>query len=179
MEEWRDIPGYEGRFQISNQGRVKSLERKVRNRSGFWTVPEKIIKYQVNSKGYQVVSLGNSPNKKTFKVHRLVAAQFVKNPLNLDQINHLDANKENNFSTNLEWCSTRENCSHRHFNNILTSRFTGVSMTNSGKWNAKAYLNKKRVHLGNFDTQEEARDAYIKALANQGITNKYIDSWQR
>lgn len=178
-EEWRDIPGYEGSYQVSTHGRVKSLERRVKNRYSFWTVPEKIIKHQLNHKGYPIVSFRNKPNKKTLSIHRLVAIEFVDNPQKLPEVNHKDTNKENNNSTNLEWCTTRENSSHRHFHKNVTSRFTGVSKLSSGKWNAKAYLDKKRKHLGNFDTEEEARNAYIKALSDHGINNRYTESWQK
>jgi NUMOD4 motif/HNH endonuclease/AP2 domain len=177
MEEWRDIPGYEGVFQVSTHGRVKSLERRVKNRYSFWTVPEKIIKHQLNYKGYPVVSFGNGKKKKTFSVHRLVATAFVINESGLTQVNHIDADKQNNYFENLEWCSTRENCTHRHFNKKVTSKYVGVSLTNSGKWNAKIYLVDKRVSLGNFETEEEARDAYQSALSEHGIQNKY--AWQR
>ena len=101
MEEiWKDKKNYEGRYQVSNCGRVKSLNY---HRMGF----EKILKTKVDKDGYLTVMLNNP--RKTFRVHRLVAEAFIPNPDNLPQVNHKDENKQNNVVTNLEWCDVKYN----------------------------------------------------------------------
>lgn len=112
-EVWKDITGYEGLYQISNYGRVKSLERKVRHNYGkFRTVPEKILKPSPDGDGYLYVSLSKEGKKKNPKIHKLVALHFLSNPDNLPQVNHIDENKDNNVVTNLEWCTSLHNLQH-------------------------------------------------------------------
>lgn len=106
MEEvWKDIPGYEGIYQISNFGRVKSLERYVRHcRGGNKIIKEKILKPRVVAEGYLQISLCGNIFKEEL-IHRLVAKAFIPNPDNLPQVNHKDENKQNNRVDNLEWCT--------------------------------------------------------------------------
>lgn len=102
MEIWKDIEGYENLYQISSEGRVKSLNY---NKTG----KEGILKICKDKKGYIICSLSKNNNLKTFSVHRLVAKAFIPNPNNLPQINHIDENKSNNQLTNLEWCNNNYN----------------------------------------------------------------------
>ena len=99
-EIWKDKKDYEGRYQVSNWGRVKSLKRKN-------VLKEKILKPYVDKDGYLTVMLNNP--RKTFLVHRLVAEAFIPNPDNLPQVNHKDENKQNNVVINLEWCDVKYN----------------------------------------------------------------------
>lgn len=103
-ESWRPIIGYEGSYEISNLGRVKSLKD---NHLKVRKIPI-ILKPSTLSKGYLGVTLGG----KTHKIHRLVAKVFIPNPYNLPEVNHRDENKSNNCSLNLEWCSTQYNLSY-------------------------------------------------------------------
>ena len=99
MEIWKDVKGYEGLYQVSNLGRVKSFRKSTK-----YGMPEEIIlKPSMINSGYHVVSL-YSPNKKKkkFQVHRLVAESFLSNKDNLPCVNHKDENKINNCSSNLE-----------------------------------------------------------------------------
>ena len=110
-EEWRDVVGYEGLYQVSDQGRVKSLERKVPKWYGERTVKERILKPTVVYGGYLTVNLCGD-NKKWFLVHRLVCEAFHENPGNKPQINHINEIKTDNRACNLEWCTVKENNNH-------------------------------------------------------------------
>ena len=113
-EEWRDIKGYEGFYQVSNMGRVKSLERTVAGRNGSKrTIRGRILKPRSERNGYLQVALCNGSGKiKAFKVHRLVCEAFLENPENKPCVNHIDENKTNNTASNLEWCTVSENINH-------------------------------------------------------------------
>lgn len=111
-EAWKDIVGYEGYFQISNMGRVKSLRRYFNNNGGFTLVEEKIRKQAMDKKGYLRTELSVSGKGVTKKVHRLVADAFILNPNNLPQVNHIDEAKSNNKYTNLEWVNNKDNINH-------------------------------------------------------------------
>ena len=107
-EIWKDIEGYEGLYQVSNMGRVKSLKRTIwcgLNGGCYRTVPEKIRKGVDNGNGYLQVQLSKDGKVKQCRINRLVAQAFISNPDNLPCINHKDENKYNNCMDNLEWCS--------------------------------------------------------------------------
>lgn len=109
MEEiWKDIVGYEGLYQVSNFGRVRSLDRFVKgSHNNLKPVKGKILNPEKTQFGYLQVSLSRKNLKhKRFKVHRLVADSFIANPFNLPQINHKDEDKMNNRVDNLEWCDS-------------------------------------------------------------------------
>lgn len=102
MEEWKDIKGYEGKYQVSSCGRVKSL-------SNNKTRKERILKPNIDNKGYKTVCLCMNGNVKRFLIHRLVAIAFIPNPNNCPIINHMDENSKNNHVSNLEWCTYKYN----------------------------------------------------------------------
>ena len=117
MEIWKDIEGYEGRYQISNLGRVKSLSRTIDVGGKFKRFqPERILKPSKGVKGYLLVELYKNNCSKMKRVHRLVAESFIPNPKKLLSVNHIDENKENNTMENLEWCTDRyNNLYHNHY----------------------------------------------------------------
>lgn len=118
MEEiWKDIPGYEGYYQVSNTGRVRCVERIVpHNQKDGSCVMRKlkprIIKLDNNTNNYFIVRLHKCGHVKTITVHRLVALMFIPNPLKKRTINHKDGNRQNNNVNNLEWCTHSENSLH-------------------------------------------------------------------
>lgn len=105
IEIWKDIKGYEGLYQVSNLGRVKSLGNNKRRK-------EKILKQVEDGGGYLFVLLCKNGKGKMFKVHRLVAQAFTPNPNNYPQVNHKDENKQNNCVWNLEWCDCKYNINY-------------------------------------------------------------------
>lgn len=113
MEEiWKDIKGYEGLYQVSNLGNIKSLEKiQVFPNGGLNIRKEKALKPNKMSNGYLNVRLYNS-KQKGYGIHRLVAQAFIPNPNNYSQVNHIDGNKQNNFVDNLEWCDASYNQKH-------------------------------------------------------------------
>lgn len=111
MEEiWKDIVGYEGLYQISNLGRIKSLSRFCKYSSGKTRkVNERIMKFDISKLGYFRVHLSKNGIDKKILVHRLVAQAFIPNPKNYPIINHKDENPSNNKVNNLEWCNVEYN----------------------------------------------------------------------
>ena len=112
-EEWRDVAGYEDLYQVSSEGRVKSLERKLPHwRGGEQIKKERILKPDVSQDGYLRVGLYAGGKRKRFRVHRLVCEAFHENPDGKPCVNHIDENKTNNCASNLEWCTSSENNNH-------------------------------------------------------------------
>lgn len=114
VEQWADILGYEGYYQVSNKGRIKSISRKVINHKSGSTrhVEEKILHQQTKPNLYNIVKLNKKGTTKTYHVHRLVAECFIDNHDNKKEVNHKNFNKSDNSSENLEWVSPLENTNH-------------------------------------------------------------------
>ena len=121
-EVWKDIQDYEGLYQVSNLGRVKSLGRFVdKLRLHYWQ-EEKTLKLRKRVDGYLSVCLSKNGKTKTFSVHRLVAVAFIPNPENKTEIDHINAIRTDNSVNNLRWVSHKEN-----MNNSLTIAFLSIS----------------------------------------------------
>lgn len=104
-EIWKDVSNYEGLYQVSNLGNIKSLNY---GRTG----EERLLKPVKNNDGYLLVTLCKNGKPKRYLVHRLVASAFLPNPNNLKEINHKDENSLNNRIENLEWCDRKYNCNY-------------------------------------------------------------------
>lgn len=143
MEIWKDIKGYEGLYQISNTGKVKSLTRYINSKSGRkFLIKEKTRKTTTTTAGYEYVVLAKKGKNKTLLIHRLVAENFIPNPNNYSCVNHIDENKSNNNVLNLEWCNyeynnTYKNIHLRRNNNNITRRVIqyDLDMNEIKRWN--------------------------------------------
>ena len=112
MEHWKVIDGTDGMLEVSSLGRVRSNLRDGR-----------ILKQQPDKKGYHRIRVSINRQKISFKVHREVAKAFIPNPLNMEQVNHIDGNKDNNSVENLEWVSNLENARHAIVNGLWSNVF--------------------------------------------------------
>ena len=149
-EIWKDIAGYDGLYQISNFGKIKSRKRLVANRFGMRECGGITIKLS-NNKGYSRVCLCKNNKKRGFLVHRLVAIHFIPNVDNKPCVNHKDGDKQNNYSDNLEWCTHSEN--NKHAFNVLGRK---PSLTGAGKYRADGHNSKPIIQLTrNFEYIKE------------------------
>ena len=133
MELWKDIEGFEGIYQISNKGRVKSLARQC----GTCYKKEFIRKLSFTKDGYVKIRLIGNGKDITTRVHRLVAKAFIPNPLNKETVNHIDGNKHNNCVENLEWMDRKEQLHHAYKNDLRKAK--------TGALNVQAKLDSEQV----------------------------------
>lgn len=166
IEEWVDITGYEGFYQVSNLGRVKTLSRTIVNKFNSYKSKEKLKKLTISSDGrYSQVTLCKEKKVKTFQIHKLVAIAFLNHKPNghFIVIDHINNVQTDNRVENLQIISQRENCSKDKSG--YSSMYTGVYYDKS----AKSYISRIRVggekkYLGCFRTEIEAHLAYQREL---------------
>lgn len=113
-EIWRDVVGYEGLYQVSSIGRVKSLERWSYNGHGYFLKREKFLTPRPNDDGYLTVKLSKHSKEKRCTIHRLVAMAFIANTDNLLEVDHIDASRTNNHVFNLRWVTRKQNMNNLH-----------------------------------------------------------------
>ena len=177
-EEWKDIPGYEGRYQVSNLGRVKSLAREYITGQHSHTIhlSEKIMRPKVRESGYSLVSLNKDGIVKDAYIHRLVAQSFIPNEDDLHYVNHKDENPRNNRVDNLEWCTQKYNVNYNGANirGGLNRRVAIVQKTLDGEfvkeWDSaltacKEFGRKRATNISN-------------ALVSQGKKTAYGYKWE-
>lgn len=172
MEIWKDIKDYEGIYQVSNYGRIKSLKRLIVTDKKNYRVKEKLIGSN-NYDGYISVGLSKKGKTKHFKLHSLVAMAFLGHkPDGYNKVvNHKDLNKKNNHIDNLEIVNQRYNSNAKHLKS--TSKYIGVSWSKkSKKWTSAITVKSKSYYLGRFDKEKDAREIYLKAVKK--IENGYI-----
>jgi hypothetical protein len=125
MEVWRDVKGWEGLYQVSDHGRIRSLDHTVKTKTGKDMLVRGVIKKPSRDvDGYAVVSLQHKHHKKSYSVHRLVAQAFIPNPENKPEVNHINAVKDDNAVSNLEWVTGEENNQHAMDNGLMTKGHT-------------------------------------------------------
>lgn len=122
MNEWIDIPGYEGAYQINEFGQIKSLNRIVVARGTLRHLKEVILKNSVKKEGYHFIRLSKDSIDIGYRINRLVAIVFIPNPFNLPEVDHKDGDKSNNHVSNLEWVSRQENLARAHVRRIARKK---------------------------------------------------------
>lgn len=172
LEIWKDIPGYEGYYQVSNYGRVKSLERYIlggnfsRPGTSKKLLKERVLKNSINKKGYFRVCLSLNRKQSVKMIHVLVAEAFLNHKTNgtvEKVVDHIDDNKLNNHISNLQIITNRENCTRSRVKRFGSKR--GVCFRpKSNSWQAMIQINGKNTYLGTFKTEKEASEVYEKKL---------------
>ena len=170
IEIYKDIKGYEGYYQVSNKGNVKSLKRNMFNGKVWWKSKEKTLKGRLTGKGYFSVYLMMDRKGKQLYIHQLVAQAFLGHEPCGHKIvvDHIDNNPLNNNISNIQIISQRENSSKDRKG---TSIYTGVHKCSGGKkWRSIITVNGEQKRLGSFTNEKDASDAYQKELSK--INNK-------
>lgn len=159
MEDYKDINGFEGMYQISNLGNVKSLSRRVLSRySNDRIINEKLLSLNKDkATGYVSITLSLGKKRITKSVHRLVASAFIDNPLNKPEVNHINGIQHDNRAENLEWVTKSENCKHAYSKSLKRQKKS---------WNREEVI-KLLKSMPNFfnnsiDKQIELRNQWIE-----------------
>lgn len=168
--EWMPIKGYEGKYEISNEGRIKSCEREVFQMGiGYRRLKEYMMKPWDNGNGYKVVSLLKDGKRKNFYVHRLVAEHFIPNPNGFKEVNHIDYDKNNNNVMNLEWTDRASNVrySAEHMKHPKTK-----THSNTGHY----YISRKKGYDDLYVITVDKKAKYARSLEDALlIRNKMIE----
>lgn len=166
MEEiWKDVEGWEGQYQVSNLGRIKSFPKTWWTGRHYITTPERIIRGQ-----------GEYLKVKCGYIHQLVAKHFIPNPENKPTVNHKDGNKHNNCVNNLEWATYSENIKHA-YNTGLNPSTKGIPAWNSNRWRPVYKMDLNENILYKFNSLQEAADdinvpyKYIYKVCKGEISN--------
>lgn len=171
-EIWKDIPNYEGEYQVSNLGRVKSF----RASSKYGSQKEYILNPTSKENGYCNVTLYGKYGRHKYLVHRLVAEAFIPNPNNLPQVNHKDENPLNNAASNLEWCTAEYNNAYgtARIRKIETTSIPVEQLTIDG-WTIAIYRSTRIAAEIIGVTRSSLRAAIHKGTNCKGYFWKYSD----
>lgn len=171
-DTWKDIPGYEGLYQINKDGEVRSLERKVVGAKGMCkrAAYGSTKKLTLRANGYYAVGLWKNNNQKIENIHRLIAIAFIPNPNNYPEVNHIDGDKTNNKIENLEWCNQSYNVKHA-YDTGLNSKIKPVICNETGKIFASASEAARKI--GGKATQSS-----ISACARGRRKSAYGYTWE-
>lgn len=165
QEIWKDIPGYEGYYQVSDLGRIKSLDRDIKHNIGygFRQLKGRILVQRLGVNKYYNVALSKNGTVKSKNIHQLVAEGFLNHvPCRYELvIDHIDNDTLNNKLSNIRIVTTRENNSKSKKNS--TSRYTGVHKSGN-RWKSVITINGKSKNLGSFKKETEASEYYQDAL---------------
>lgn len=136
-ESWKAIPGYEGLYEASDLGKVKSLDREVRGKRGPQRIKGKVLKPWKDTRGYPQVYLCLEGKRKPVSVHRIVMLTFVGEGGLKNTVNHINGQLDDNRLVNLEWCTQKEN-NRKAFDTGLMDTLLGENNTTSGLTNKQA-----------------------------------------
>lgn len=172
MELWKDVEGFGDMYQVSNKGRVKSLDRAVKQRNGSVQIKRgRVMSQTKNHKGYPLISFSKDNKRYSRAVHRLVAIAFVENPEGKPQVNHIDGDKTNNNSDNLEWVTASENVVHALESGLMTPCIKNAKRAS----NIAREVNKKRVSQYGLDgLYIETFESLIEAERKTNVSRKRI-----
>ncbi len=176
MEElWKDIKGYEGLYQVSNLGNVRSRYKfNVRKNGAVVGEQYKIIKpIPYKKEDYLRVTLCKDRKKKIKRINRLVAEAFIPNIENKPEVNHIDGNKLNNKVNNLEWCTTKENIRHAYRNNLMKHK--KIRMINPITYETKIFNN--RFEIPEYLNRKVCQDLITRCCNGQRVT-AYKMKWE-
>lgn len=166
MEIWKDIPEFEGIYEVSTNGRVRSSKNKTTNSilHGERKWKQRILRLKTDKSGYKRVCLYKNKKPHDFLVHRLVAITFIPKVEGKDNINHIDGNPSNNYIENLEWCTYRENLIHA-FETGLNKSPDPVVLLNTNTKESKYFYSK--AEASKFLDRSHG---YISNLLKKGVT---------
>lgn len=165
MEIWKDVPGYEGIYQVSDLGRVKSLLRKKWNGTSYHYINEKILNTSCSTFKYDIVRMYKDKKVNTRTIHSLVAEVFLNHLSrgNKIVIDHINNNPKDNRLVNLQVVTQRFNCKKNQ--SIYSSQYKGVHWCKtSNKWVSRIEINRKGIFLGRFNCELAAHQAYQNKL---------------
>jgi hypothetical protein len=176
-EVWKPIPNYEGIYEVSSWGRVKSLDKVKYHyaaKNNLANIKGRILTYKL-SNNYRYVDLYFNGSYKRYTIHVLVYSVFYGIVTLGKIINHKDSDRLNNYYKNLEEVFPRENSTHYH--RVNKKNLVGAHYDGSGKrlkrWRSSIIYNKKKIGLGSYFTEKEAHEAYLDFLKEHGLINKY------
>jgi|APGre2960657373_1045057.scaffolds.fasta_scaffold103539_2 hypothetical protein len=182
MEEiWKEVLGYEGLYEVSNLGRVRSVDRYVRS-GGLYSdefdkslKKGKMLNCSPTKRGYTRVSLSKESKTQQIMIHRLVAIAFLDPVDGKLNVNHINGIKTDNRVSNLEFVNQRENVLHAKIYTMGKDCPFVSYLKKYDRYESSIIINGKAKKLGRFKTEEEAYNSYVKALEENGLENKYIN----
>lgn len=165
-EIWKDIPGYDSYYQVSNYGRVRSWRNAQHGRRG----EPRIRKVHEDDNGYYTITLSDDTVNKSYKVHQVVAKVFIPNPEEKPCINHKDSDRGNNHVDNLEWCTYQENMDHA----IKNGRIKRGEKAGRSKLTRNQVLQIRSIYENGWFDKDQIAEAYnmnseyiMKIIRNQ------------
>ena len=177
-EKWVDLPGWEGHYQVSDQGRIKSLSRTLATKKGKRKVKERIRKLSLTPNGYLIVVLSKCGRTKTRHVHKLVAESFLGHTPcgHKEVVDHVNGNRSDNRLENLRLTTQRDNLTRNKKGKY--SNYPGVSKYNH-RWVSQIFFDGTTYCIGYFDREEQAASAYQEALwlYNYGFPGEAIPAY--
>lgn len=173
MEVWKDIKGYEGYYQASSHGRIRSYDQYVNGYNGLKLRKGVTRNPHIYKEGYKSLTLSIKGTVKKYLVHRLIAETFIPNPENKETVNHKDLNKLNNNIENLEWCTHKENVHHAINNNVNPSTWIKIKIIDK--------VSNKVYHFRNQATASAFMGHNVSYIGKNKRRNKFenkIYKWE-